>query len=344
MDNSDDISQEEQEELFEYKTILVDNGQQPLRIDKFLMARIPQISRSKIQNSAGSGYLMVNDISVKSNYKVRPGDKITLLLPHQKEEIEIIPENIPLEIVHEDDDVLVINKPAGLVVHPGYGNYTGTLVNALAYHFKNLPIKDESDRPGIVHRLDKGTTGLMVVAKTDIAMTHLAKQFFNRTTERKYVALMWGEPEEEQGIITGNLGRSLKNRKLMTVFPDGDFGKHAVTHYSTLEKFGYVTLVQCKLETGRTHQIRAHCKWIGHPLFGDLEYGGDRILKGTTFSKYKQFVENNFKILNRQALHAKTLGFEHPITRKWLQFDSELPNDFTEVVERWRNYIKNRPE
>ena len=334
---------EEGEELYEYKTILVDIGQQPLRIDKFLMDRIPQISRNKIQTSATKGYLLVNDNQVKSNYKVRPNDKITLLLPYEKEELEIIPENIELDIVYEDNQVLVINKPAGLVVHPGYGNFSGTLVNALAFHFKNLPVKEEADRPGIVHRLDKGTSGLMVIAKTDIAMTSLAKQFFERTTERTYYALVWGEPESESGTIEGNIGRSLKNRKVMSVFPDGDFGKRAVTHYSVLERFGYVTLVKCKLETGRTHQIRAHFKYIGHPLFGDPEYGGDKILKGTTFSKYKQFVENNFKALNRQALHAKSLGFIQPKSGEKLSFESELPEDFALVLERWRNYIKNRP-
>jgi 23S rRNA pseudouridine1911/1915/1917 synthase len=334
---------EDADELFVYKTIIVDSGQQPLRVDKFLMDRIPQISRSKIQSSASSGYLKVNDQTVKSNYKVKPNDVITLFLPHEKEELEIVPEDIPLNIIHEDNDVLVINKPASLVVHPGFGNTTGTLVNALAFHFKNLPFGNTTDRPGIVHRLDKGTTGIMVIAKSENAMSHLAKQFFNRTTHRRYWALVWGEPEADSGTIEGNIGRSLKNRKLMTVFPDGDFGKHAVTHYKIVERFGYVTLVECRLETGRTHQIRAHFKWIGHPLFGDPEYGGDKVLKGTTFSKYKQFVENNFKLLQRQALHAKSLGFEHPATGERLEFDSQLPDDFSQVLDRWRNYIKNRP-
>lgn len=338
------LSSEESEELFEYKTITVDVGQQPLRIDKFLMDRIPQVSRSKIKQATEKGHLLVNNEKVKVNYKVKPGDKLVLYLPHEKEEFEIIAEEIPLNIVYEDDDVLVINKEAGMVVHPGYGNQTGTLVNALAHHFSNLPVKDQHDRPGIVHRLDKGTTGIMVVAKSDVAMAHLAKQFFDRTSERRYWALIWGEPENESGTIEGNIGRSLKNRKVMTVFPDGDFGKHAITHYKVLERFGYVTLVECKLETGRTHQIRAHFKWIGHPLFGDPEYAGDRILKGTTFSKYKQFVENNFKLIQRQALHAKSLGFEHPTTGEFLNFDSELPEDFSAVIERWKAYIKNRPE
>tara|TARA_B110000967_G_C18841485_1_gene539592 strand:- start:263 stop:1288 length:1026 start_codon:yes stop_codon:yes gene_type:complete len=340
---NDDIESSE-DELFEYKSIVVDKGQQPLRVDRFLMDRLHQISRNKIQRIAKGGGLSVNDECVKSNYKVKADDTVVVSLPHEKEQIEILPENIPLDIVFEDDDVLVINKPAGLVVHPGYGNHTGTLVNALAFHFKNLPVREEPDRPGIVHRLDKGTTGLMVVAKSDIAMTNLAKQFFDRTSQRHYWALVWGEPDPLEGIIEGNIGRSLKDRKVMTVFQDGEFGKTAVTSYKTLEKLGYVSLIECKLETGRTHQIRAHFKWIGHPLFGDVEYGGNRIMKGTTFNKFKQFVDNNLKILPRQALHAKTLGFAHPVTGKWMQFDSELPEDMTQVIERWENYIKNRPQ
>ena len=340
---NDDIESSE-DELFEYKSIVVDKGQQPLRVDRFLMDRLHQISRNKIQRIAKGGGLSVNDECVKSNYKVKADDRVVVSLPHEKEQIEILPENIPLDIVFEDDDVLVINKPAGLVVHPGYGNHTGTLVNALAFHFKNLPVREEPDRPGIVHRLDKGTTGLMVVAKSDIAMTNLAKQFFDRTSQRHYWALIWGEPDPLEGIIEGNIGRSLKDRKVMTVFQDGEFGKTAVTSYKTLEKLGYVSLIECKLETGRTHQIRAHFKWIGHPLFGDVEYGGNRIMKGTTFNKFKQFVDNNLKILPRQALHAKTLGFAHPVTGKWMQFDSELPEDMTQVIERWENYIKNRPQ
>lgn len=335
---------ESSEELFEYKKIVVDPGQQLLRIDKFLIDRIPQVSRNKIKTAALAGHLLVNDNIVKPNYKVKPDDVITLLLNHEKEDFEVIPEDIPLNVVFEDDDVLVINKPAGLVVHPGYGNHTGTLVNALAYRFKNLPSQGQADRPGIVHRLDKGTTGIMVIAKTDSAMTSLCKQFYDRTTERRYYALVWGEPAEETGTIEGNIGRSLKDRKVMSVFPDGDFGKTAVTHYKTIEKFGYVTLVECKLETGRTHQIRAHFKYIGHPLFADPEYGGTKILKGTTFTKYKQFVDNNFKLLQRQALHAKTLGFTHPKTGERLHFESDLSDDLNAVLERWRKYIQNRPE
>tara|TARA_B100000508_G_scaffold98015_1_gene76858 strand:+ start:4967 stop:5992 length:1026 start_codon:yes stop_codon:yes gene_type:complete len=331
-------------ELFEYKTILVDQGQQPLRVDKFLMDRLHQMSRNKIQRIAKGGGLKVNNLVVKSNYKVKALDSIVIFLPHEKEEITITPEDIPLDIVFEDDDVLVINKPAGLVVHPGYGNQTGTLVNALAFHFENLPVRSEIDRPGIVHRLDKGTSGLMVIAKSDIAMTHLAKQFFDRTSERRYWALIWGEVDPLEGEIEGNVGRSLKDRKVMSIFPDGEYGKTALTRYKTIEKLGYVSLVECKLETGRTHQIRAHFKWIGHPLFGDVEYGGNRIMKGTTFNKFKQFVQNNLKVLTRQALHAKTLGFTHPVSGKWMHFDSELPDDMNQILLRWRDYIKNRPE
>jgi len=340
---NDEIESTE-DELFEYKTIKVDKGQQPLRIDKFLMDRLPQVSRNKIQRIAKGSGLQVNNEVVKCNFKVKAEDTVVVSLPHEKEQIEIFPEDIPLDIVYEDDDVLVINKAAGMVVHPGYANYTGTLVNALAFHFKNLPVREEPDRPGIVHRLDKGTTGLMVVAKSDIAMTNLAKQFYDRTSERRYWALVWGEPEPLSGTIEGNIGRSLKDRKIMSVFPDGEFGKTATTGYNTIEKLGYVSLVECKLETGRTHQIRAHFKFIGHPLFGDIEYGGNRILKGTIFNKFKQFVDNNLKILPRQALHAKTLGFTHPTSGKWMQFDSELPDDMKQVIDRWQNYIKNRPD
>lgn len=332
--------EEEQEDLYVYKTIEVDTGQQPLRVDKFLIDRIPNISRNKIQVSCKAGCLLVNDIVVKPNYKVKPGDTIVLLVPEEKEELEIVPENIPLDIVYEDEELLVINKNAGLVVHPGFGNRSGTLVNALAYHFSNLPTSNGTDRPGIVHRLDKATSGLMVIAKTEFTHSHLAKQFFNRTSERTYHALVWGEPAEE-GIIEGHIGRSLKNRKVMSVFEDGEYGKVAITTYRTLERFGYVTLVECKLKTGRTHQIRAHFKHIGHPLFGDPEYGGNKILKGTTFTKYKQFVENNFKLLPRQALHAKTLGFEHPTKNEFMRFNSELPEDLKNVLERWENYAKH---
>lgn len=333
------------EGLFEHFNLQADKGQSMLRIDKFLVDRLPNLSRNKIQTAAKANCIRVNGNAVKSNYKVKPSDEISLLMPHPKREIELIPENIPLEIVYEDDALIVLNKPAGLVVHPGYGNYTGTLVNALIYHFDNLPNKsDEIGRPGLVHRLDKNTTGLMVVAKTEFALSHLANQFFERSTERKYYALVWGDVQEDSGTITGNLGRSLKNRKLMQVFPDGEYGKHAITHYQVLQRFGYVTLVECKLETGRTHQIRIHFNYIKHPLFNDMEYGGDKILKGTTFTKYKQFIQNCFGIIQRQALHAKTLGFVHPVSGEWMFFESELPTDFQQIIEKWSNYSRDHVE
>ena len=333
-------SQEESEELFEHHNIIVDAGQDALRIDKFLMDRIPKTSRNKLQIAAKSGNILVNKEAVKSNYKVRPDDEISIVLPYPVRNIELIPEDIPLDIIYEDDDLIVLNKQAGIVVHPGFGNYTGTLVNALVYHFDNLPSLPNNyfGRPGLVHRLDKNTSGVMVVAKTEEALTHLAKQFYDRTTYRRYNALVWGDFEEEEGTVTGNLARSLKNRKVMDVFEDPEIGKHAVTHYKMMERFGYVSLVECRLETGRTHQIRIHMKHIGHPLFNDFEYGGDRILKGTMFNKYKQFVENCFKILPRQALHAKSLGFTHPRTKEWMQFDSDLPEDMVAGIDKWRKY------
>lgn len=333
---------DEEQELFEHYKFVVDKGQDFLRIDKFLLARIANTSRNKIQVAATSGNILANKVAVKSNYKVKPFDVISIVLPYPPREIELSPEDIPLNIVYEDDEVLVINKQAGLVVHPGYGNYTGTLVNGLIYYFNNLPNGSMNNRPGLVHRLDKNTSGIMVIAKTEHAMTFLANQFFERTTERRYNALVWGDFEEEEGTVTGNLGRSLKNRKVMDVFPEGDFGKHAVTHYKVLKRFGYVTLIECKLETGRTHQIRVHMKHIGHNLFNDGEYGGDRILKGTSFTKYKQFISNCFDLLPRQALHAKTLGFTHPTTKEFMQFNSELPEDMIAVLEKWDTYIANR--
>jgi len=336
--------QNDREELYEHYKITADKGQEVLRIDKFLLDRLPNTSRNKIQTAAKNGTILVGGKAVKSNYKVKPNDEISIVLPYPVREIELIPEDIPLEIHYEDDTVIVVNKPSNMVVHPGYGNYSGTMVNALVYHFEQLPSKpnDYYGRPGLVHRLDKHTTGLMVIAKTEHALTHLAKQFYDRTTERRYNALVWGDVTEDEGTITGNIGRSLKNRKVMTVFPDEDYGKHAVTHYKVLQRFGYVTLVECRLETGRTHQIRAHMKHIGHPLFNDLEYGGDKILKGTTFTKYKQFVQNNFELLDGQALHAKTLGFEHPKTKEYMRFDSELPEGFAKILERWTNYLSSR--
>ncbi len=334
---------DEEQELFEHHKFIVDKGQEFVRIDKFLMDRIPNTSRSKIQTAASSGNILVNTKTVKSNYKVKPLDEISIVLPYPPRVLELIPENIPINIVYEDDDVLVLNKDANMVVHPGYGNYTGTLVNALVYHFDNLP-DNSNNRPGLVHRLDKNTTGIMVIAKTEHAMAHLSNQFFERTTERRYNAIVWGDFEEDEGTVTGNVGRSLKNRKVMSVFPEGDYGKHAVTHYKVLKRFGYVTLIECKLETGRTHQIRIHMKHIGHNLFNDNEYGGDSILKGTSFAKYKQFINNCFDILPRQALHAKSLGFTHPTSGKWMQFDSELPEDMQMVLKKWDTYVANRED
>ncbi|HHC78375.1 MAG TPA: RluA family pseudouridine synthase [Flavobacteriia bacterium] len=330
-------SHREQENLYEHYKFTAGEGQEPLRVDKFLLNFIENATRNKIQQAIKAGNVLVNDTVVKANHKVKPNDVVRVVLAHPPHENLLVAENIPLDIVYEDDAVLVVNKPAGMVVHPGHGNYSGTLVNGLIYHIENLP-KNSNERPGLVHRIDKDTSGLMVVAKTEMAMTHLANQFFDRTTERRYLALVWGNLSDEEGTITGHIGRSFKNRLQMDVFADGEYGKHAVTHYKVVERFSYVTLVACKLETGRTHQIRAHFKYIGHPLFNDERYGGERILKGTTFTKYKQFVENCFKVLPRQALHAKTLGFEHPVTKKWMQFDSELPEDMQLALEKWRKY------
>ncbi|RTY91828.1 RluA family pseudouridine synthase [Flavobacterium sp. GT3R68] len=329
-----------EDELFEHFRFDVPKGQLLLRIDKFLMNLIPNATRNKIQNAATAGDIYVNDLPVKSNYKVKPFDVVRIMLSHPPFENRVDPENIPLDIVYEDDALLLINKPAGLVVHPGHGNYTGTLVNALAYHFENLP-KNSSERPGLVHRIDKDTTGLLVIAKTEAAMTHLAKQFEAKTSEREYVALVWGTMKEDEGTIEGNIARHVKDRMQMSVFADPEIGKPAVTHYKVLERFGYVTLVSCVLETGRTHQIRVHMKHIGHPIFNDARYGGDLILKGTTFTKYKQFIDNCFKILPRQALHAKTLGFVHPTTGEMMRFDTELPQDMQDCIEKWRNYSKS---
>ncbi|MNE25275.1 Ribosomal large subunit pseudouridine synthase D [compost metagenome] len=339
-DNAQDVEQEEEEELFEHYRFNVDPGQESVRIDKYLIDRLPNTSRNKVQSAAKNGSVVVNGNPVKSNYKVKPKDEVAIVLPYPVREIELIPQDIPLDVVYEDNELIVINKPADMVVHPGYGNYTGTLVNALVYHFDNLPERksDYYGRPGLVHRLDKHTTGIMVVAKTEDALTNLAKQFYDRTTERRYHALVWGDVEEDMRI-EGNLGRSLNNRKVMTVFPEGDHGKHAVTHVKVLKRFGLVTLIECKLETGRTHQIRTHLKWKGHPLFHDLEYGGDRIVKGTTHDKYKQFINNCFDLIPGQALHAKSLGFQHPKTREWVQFDSELPSGFQVLLQKWERYV-----
>ena len=324
--------------LHEHYSFEASKGQEPLRVDKFLMNFIENATRNKIQAAAKEGNIWVNQKPVKSNYKVKAGDMVQVMFEHPPYENLLVPEDIPLDIVYEDEVLLVVNKPAGMVVHPGHGNYSGTLVNALLYHFKDLPLNSDS-RPGLVHRIDKDTSGLLVVAKTPEAMTHLSRQFFDKTSTREYIALAWGVFSEASGTIEGHIGRSLKNRLQMDVFEDESFGKPAITHYQVLEDLRYVSLIQCQLETGRTHQIRAHMKHIGHPLFNDERYGGDKILKGTTFTKYKQFVDNCFKLLPRQALHAKTLGFEHPITKKVLTFNTDLPEDFTACLEKWRAYV-----
>jgi 23S rRNA pseudouridine1911/1915/1917 synthase len=339
MDNNSDFQEVLEDELYEHFRFDVPKGQLLLRIDKFLMNLIPNATRNKIQQAATNGDIYVNDIPVKSNYKVKPLDVVRILLSHPPFENRVDPENIPLDIVYEDAALLLINKPPGLVVHPGHGNYTGTLVNALAYHFENLPM-NSSERPGLVHRIDKDTSGLLVIAKTEAAMTHLAKQFEAKTSEREYVAMVWGNVKEEEGTIEGNIARHVKDRMQMAVFADPEIGKPAITHYKVLERFGYVTLISCILETGRTHQIRVHMKHLGHPLFNDARYGGDLILKGTTFTKYKQFIDNCFKILPRQALHAKTLGFVHPTSGEMMRFDTELPDDMKELIEKWRGYSK----
>lgn len=333
---------DEVEELYEHFNILVDKGQSQVRIDKFLFDRLTNTSRNRIQTAAKAGSILVNKKPVKSNYKVKGNDNISIVLPYPIRNLELIPENIPLNILYEDDALIVLNKPAGLVVHPGHGNYTGTLVNGLIYHFDQLAkvkgtSKNESDklRPGLVHRLDKHTSGVMVVAKTDEALTILAKQFFDRTTERTYHALVWGNVMNEKGTVVGHVGRSIRDRKVFVVHTDESLGKHAVTHYEVIKRYKYVTLVKCNLETGRTHQIRVHMKHIGHPLFNDIEYGGNSILKGNTSSSYKAFIENCFSFIPGQALHAKSLGFEHPTTKKWMQFDSDLPTGFQEILEKW---------
>ena len=330
----------DQDALFEHFVFEVSNGQNPIRIDKYLVNLLENYSRSKIQNALQDKHIYVNDQYVTANYKVKPKDTISLKFPHPTYAALLVPEDIPLNIVYEDDELLVINKPAGFVVHPGHGNYSGTLVNALIYHFKNLPINN-SNGPGLVHRIDKNTTGLLVVAKTEIAMKSLTKQFAKKTTQREYVALVWGDVEQDEGTIEGYIARNPKNRLQMYSFQDETMGKHAITHYKVIERFGYVTLVSCILETGRTHQIRVHMKYLGHILFNDERYGGHKILKGTTFAKYTQFVKNCFETLPRQALHAKTLGFEHPVTKEFLQFNSEIPQDMQQCIEKWSHYVKH---
>jgi len=339
------LNEEVQEELYERKSFSVDKGQEPIRIDKWVQMRLENASRNKIQNAIDAGFLTVNSKQVKSNYKVRPGDEILLMSLLNPETTEVKPEPIPLNIVYEDDVVMVLNKPANMVVHPGVGNYTGTLLNGVAYYLlqQNPSLTDESlPRYGLVHRIDKNTTGLLVLAKTPEAAAHLAKQFFHHTVQRKYVALVWGNIEEDEGTITAHIARHQRFRKMFDAYPDGDHGKHAITHYKVLERFNYVTLTECVLETGRTHQIRVHMKHIGHTLFNDWEYGGDRILKGTVYTKYKQFVDNCFAVCPRCALHAKTLGFKHPVTGKDLFFEAPLPSDMEALVEKWRNYVKHK--
>lgn len=335
-----DIDDNGEQDLYEHLRVVVDKGQTLLRIDKFLMHRVENASRNRIQNAVEAGNVLVNDKQIKASYKVKPGDVITVVLPQPPRDTEIYPENIPLNIPYEDDDLLIINKATGMVVHPGFNNYTGTLVNALVYHFSQLPQLPGNDgRPGLVHRIDKDTSGLLVIAKNEWTITHLAKQFYDHSIHRKYIALIWGDLESD-GTVTGYIGRSLKDRRVMSVYDNEEKGKWSVTHYRVLERLGYVTLIECQLETGRTHQIRAHMQSIGHPLFNDALYGGDRILKGTVFSKYKQFVDNCFAILPRQALHAKSLGFIHPRSKKYITFESDLPEDFALCLEKWQSYVQ----
>ena len=329
------------DQLYDHFSFHADPGQKPLRVDKFLMNRIENATRNKIQQAAKSGAIQVNESPVKSNYRVKGGDHVKVVFSYPPHENLLVPEAIDLDIVYEDDDLIVVNKKAGMVVHPGHGNYSGTLINALLYHFEKLPL-NSSNRPGLVHRIDKDTSGLLVVAKTDQSMVDLSQQFQEKTSSRKYIALVWGDVKEDQDTIEGYIGRHPQNRLQMTVFPDADSGKKAITHYSVIERLGYVTLIECRLETGRTHQIRAHMKSIGHTLFNDARYGGDAILKGTTFTKYKQFVQNCFALLPRQALHAKTLGFEHPSQKKWVDFEAPLPEDMKSTIDKWRNYAQHK--
>ena len=343
LNENEEEEEDEQSGLYEHFNFSVDKGQGMLRIDKWLTNRMEKVSRNRIQSAADAGNILVNGKSVKSNYKVKPQDVISIVLPYPRRELEIIPEKIPLNILFEDEDVIVLNKEAGMVVHPGHGNYTGTLVNALTYHLKDVPLFQTGDmRAGLVHRIDKNTSGILVIAKNEFAHAYIAKQFFDHTTKRVYTALVWGNMEEEEGTIVGNVARSTKDRLKMAVYPEGDQGKHAVTHYKVLERLGYVNLIECRLETGRTHQIRVHMEFMKHPLFNDERYGGDQILKGTTFSKYKQFVNNCFETCPRHALHARSLGFVHPRTKQEMYFESELPSDMKQLLERWRTYVASR--
>lgn len=341
MEDANSLQELDANPLHEHFSFTADPGQEPLRVDKYLMNRIENATRNKIQQAAKAGSIFVNNQIVKSNYKVKGNDVVRVMFAHPPHENLLVPEKLPLAIVYEDNELVVVDKTAGMVVHPGHGNYSGTLINALLYHFDQLPTNAQ-ERPGLVHRIDKDTSGLLVVAKTDAALAHLSKQFFDKTSARKYLALVWGNVAEDKGTVNGHIGRHPKNRLQMTVFPEGEHGKEAVTHYRVVERLGYVTLIECQLETGRTHQIRAHMKSIGHTLFNDERYGGDVILKGTSFSKYKQFVDNCFRLLPRQALHAKTLGFSHPRTEKWMEFDSPIPHDMTLAIEKWRNYAQHK--
>lgn len=340
MDNEFDQLEQEESDLFEHLKVIVDKGQSLLRLDKFLMARVENSSRNRIQNAIDAENVLVNGKPIKASYKVKPFDEISIVLPHPPRDTEVYPEDIPIEIIYEDDDVILVNKIAGMVVHPGFGNWSGTLVNALVFHFNSLPQLPGNDgRPGLVHRIDKDTSGLLLISKNEKAMTYLAKQFFDHSITRRYVALVWGDLKED-ATINGYIGRSAKDRKVMDIYDDPEKGKWSVTHYKILERFNYLTLVECQLETGRTHQIRAHFKHIGHPLFSDASYGGDKIRKGTLFAKYKQFVENCFEIMPRQALHAKSLGFMHPTKKEYVNFETELPADFKQVIDKWRNYLQ----
>ena len=333
--------EEEELELYEHHRIVVDKGQSPVRIDKFLTEKIANATRNRVQRAIDAGTILVNGQASKSNYKIKPADEIRVLLEKPPRDTEVIPENIPLDILYEDPHLLIVNKPPGMVVHPAHGNWTGTLVNGLVYHFQHLPeMKGNVGRPGLVHRIDKDTSGLLVIAKTEETMTPLAAQFFHHTIERTYIALVWGEPEDDSGTIIGHVGRSAKDRKVMDVFPDGSQGKHAVTHWKVLKRLRYVSLIQCNLETGRTHQIRAHMRYFGHPLFNDALYGGGKIRKGTQFAKYKAFIQNCFDLMPRQALHAMSLGFVHPVTQQKLYFEAPLPADFSAVLEKWEGYVQ----
>lgn len=341
-EEEDALPASDSDELYEHHRIVVDKGQALLRLDKFLMDRLPNVTRNKLQDAIKAESIQINGQPIKSSYKVKPFDIITVTLATPPRETDVVAENIPLTIVFEDEDVLVVNKPAGMVVHPAYNNWSGTLVNGLVYYLQNLPTSRNGEiRPGLVHRIDKDTSGLLVIAKTELAMAHLARQFFDHSIERTYYALVWGVPATPKGTVTGHIGRSLKDRKVMAVYPEGDFGKHAVTHYEVLEDFFYCSLLKCNLETGRTHQIRAHMKYLGHPLFNDATYGGDKILKGQPTGSYKAFVQNTFDALPRQGLHAKSLGFVHPRTNEFMQFTSDLPEDFLSGLKRWRQYSQS---